>query len=80
VLRDVLVSDLRVVFCGTAAGSVSAKQRAYYAGPGNAEFSRDCNHWARKCWRSYLASRPASVRPTAAGTARAGRLRVRRPL
>jgi double-stranded uracil-DNA glycosylase len=36
VLRDVLVSDLRVVFCGTAAGSASAKQRAYYAGPGNA--------------------------------------------
>ena len=36
VLRDILVSDLRVVFCGTAAGSVSAKHRAYYAGPGNA--------------------------------------------
>lgn len=36
VLRDVLVSDLRIVFCGTAAGFASAKQRAYYAGPGNA--------------------------------------------
>ena len=36
VLPDVLVSDLRVVFCGTAAGSASAQRRAYYAGPGNA--------------------------------------------
>jgi double-stranded uracil-DNA glycosylase len=36
ILRDVLVSGLRVVFCGTAAGTASAKQRAYYAGPGNA--------------------------------------------
>jgi double-stranded uracil-DNA glycosylase len=27
---------MRVVFCGTAAGTASAKARAYYAGPGNA--------------------------------------------
>jgi TDG/mug DNA glycosylase family protein len=36
VLDDVLQPDLRVVFCGTAAGTASAKARAYYAGPGNA--------------------------------------------
>jgi len=36
VLRDVLVPGLRVVFCGTAPGTASAKARAYYAGPGNA--------------------------------------------
>jgi TDG/mug DNA glycosylase family protein len=36
VLPDVLVPGLRVVFCGTAAGSASARARAYYAGPGNA--------------------------------------------
>ncbi len=36
VLRDVLQPGLRVVFCGTAAGTASAKARAYYAGPGNA--------------------------------------------
>lgn len=36
VLRDVLVSDLRIVFCGTAAGAASARRHAYYAGPGNA--------------------------------------------
>jgi TDG/mug DNA glycosylase family protein len=35
VLRDVLEPGLRVVFCGTAAGTASAKARAYYAGPGN---------------------------------------------
>lgn len=28
-------SGLRVVFCGTAAGSASARRGAYYAGPGN---------------------------------------------
>lgn len=27
---------MRIVFCGTAAGTASAKARAYYAGPGNA--------------------------------------------
>lgn len=34
-LPDVLVPGLRVVFCGTAAGSASARKKAYYAGPGN---------------------------------------------
>lgn len=36
VLPDVLAPGLRVVFCGTAAGTASARKRAYYAGPGNA--------------------------------------------
>jgi TDG/mug DNA glycosylase family protein len=36
VLRDVLKPGMRVVFCGTAAGTASAKAQAYYAGPGNA--------------------------------------------
>ena len=36
VLPDVLAPGLDVVFCGTAASAVSAQQRAYYAGPGNA--------------------------------------------
>ncbi|HXS46478.1 MAG TPA: mismatch-specific DNA-glycosylase [Solirubrobacterales bacterium] len=35
VLPDVLCPGLRVVFCGTAAGTASARARAYYAGPGN---------------------------------------------
>jgi double-stranded uracil-DNA glycosylase len=35
VLRDVLKPGLRVVFCGTAAGTASAKAKAYYAGPDN---------------------------------------------
>jgi TDG/mug DNA glycosylase family protein len=35
VLPDVLTPDLRVVFCGTAAGTASARRGAYYAGPGN---------------------------------------------
>lgn len=35
VLPDVLEPGLRVVFCGTQAGSVSARRGAYYAGPGN---------------------------------------------
>jgi TDG/mug DNA glycosylase family protein len=30
-----LKPDLRVVFCGTAAGAASARAGAYYAGPGN---------------------------------------------
>ena len=34
-LDDLLVPHLRVVFCGTAAGTRSAAQRAYYAGVGN---------------------------------------------
>ncbi len=36
VLRDVLKPDLRVVFCGTAPGTASARKGSYYAGPGNA--------------------------------------------
>jgi TDG/mug DNA glycosylase family protein len=35
VLPDILRPGLKVVFCGTAAGSASARARAYYAGPGN---------------------------------------------
>jgi TDG/mug DNA glycosylase family protein len=35
ILPDVLAPGLRVVFCGSAAGAVSAKLGAYYAGPGN---------------------------------------------
>ena len=35
VLPDVLGPDLRVVFCGSAAGAKSARVGAYYAGPGN---------------------------------------------
>jgi TDG/mug DNA glycosylase family protein len=35
ILPDVLLPGLRVVFCGTAAGTVSAARGAYYAGPGN---------------------------------------------
>src|SRR5690606_20934561 len=34
-LDDVLAPGLRVVFCGTALGTVSARIGAYYAGPGN---------------------------------------------
>lgn len=35
VLPDILAPDLRLVFCGTAAGTASAKAGTYYAGPGN---------------------------------------------
>ena len=35
VLPDILAPGLDVVFCGSAAGSASAKLGAYYAGPGN---------------------------------------------
>ena len=35
VLPDVLGTGLRIVFCGSAAGAVSARVGAYYAGPGN---------------------------------------------
>ncbi len=35
VLPDVLRPGLRVVFCGTAASTASARAKAYYAGPGN---------------------------------------------
>lgn len=34
-LPDLLKQNLKVVFCGTAAGNVSAMRQAYYAGPGN---------------------------------------------
>ncbi len=39
VLPDILTDDLEIVFCGTAAGNVSALRRAYYAGPGNVFWS-----------------------------------------
>jgi TDG/mug DNA glycosylase family protein len=39
ILPDVLASDLKVVFCGTAAGDTSAAMEAYYAGPGNKFYS-----------------------------------------
>ena len=35
ILPDVLTPGLDIVFCGTAAGSESARQRAYYAHPQN---------------------------------------------
>lgn len=36
VLPDLLPPGLKVAFCGTAAGTASARAKAYYAGPGNA--------------------------------------------
>jgi len=35
VLQDIFAHGLQVVFCGMAAGSVSAQRGTYYAGPGN---------------------------------------------
>lgn len=35
ILPDVLRPGLAIVFCGSAAGRVSARRGAYYAGPGN---------------------------------------------
>ena len=35
ILPDVIVPDLTVLFCGSAAGTKSALLGAYYAGPGN---------------------------------------------
>lgn len=35
ILPDVLEPGLKVVFCGTAIGHVSARTGTYYAGPGN---------------------------------------------
>ena len=35
ILPDVLDHNLRIIFCGSAAGRVSALEGAYYAGPGN---------------------------------------------
>jgi TDG/mug DNA glycosylase family protein len=34
-LDDVLAHDLKIIFCGTAAGDISAARGEYYAGPGN---------------------------------------------
>jgi TDG/mug DNA glycosylase family protein len=42
VLPDVLAPELDIVFCGTAAGTASARQRAYYAGPGNSFWPTLC--------------------------------------
>lgn len=38
-LPDLLIENLDVVFCGTAAGDKSAELKAYYAGPGNQFYS-----------------------------------------
>ena len=35
VLPDILEENLRIVFCGSAAGAASSRAGAYYAGPGN---------------------------------------------
>jgi TDG/mug DNA glycosylase family protein len=35
VLPDLLADDLKIVFCGTAPGTVSAKRKQYYAHPQN---------------------------------------------
>ena len=35
ILPDVLVPNLKIVFCGSAAGTKSAKLGLPYAGPGN---------------------------------------------
>ena len=35
VLPDLLPVGVHLIFCGSAAGTVSAKKQAYYAGPGN---------------------------------------------
>jgi mismatch-specific thymine-DNA glycosylase len=35
VLPDILAPGMRIVFCGTAPGTASARAGAYYAGPGN---------------------------------------------
>jgi TDG/mug DNA glycosylase family protein len=35
VLPDLLMPSLRLVICGSAAGTVSARKGEYYAGPGN---------------------------------------------
>ena len=44
ILPDVLAPGLRVVFCGTAPGTASARAGAYYAGPATAS--------GRRCTRS----------------------------
>lgn len=35
ILPDLLTNNLKIVFCGTAAGNKSAERKAYYAGAGN---------------------------------------------
>jgi len=35
VLDDLIAPNLKIIFCGTAAGSISAERKQYYAGPGN---------------------------------------------
>ncbi|GAB5489990.1 MAG: mismatch-specific DNA-glycosylase [Phototrophicaceae bacterium] len=35
ILPDLLVPNLKIVFCGTAASTVSARENAYYAKPSN---------------------------------------------
>ena len=35
ILPDILASNLRIVFCGTAASDISAREGAYYANPTN---------------------------------------------
>ena len=35
ILPDLLSKNLKLVFCGSAAGAESARKQAYYAGPGN---------------------------------------------
>ena len=35
ILPDIIKTDLKIVFCGTAAGNKSAERKAYYAGKGN---------------------------------------------
>jgi TDG/mug DNA glycosylase family protein len=35
VLPDLLPNGVQLIFCGSAAGTVSAQKQAYYAGPGN---------------------------------------------
>jgi TDG/mug DNA glycosylase family protein len=35
IIPDLLAPDLRLVFCGSALGAESARQKAYYAKPGN---------------------------------------------
>ena len=54
VLPDVLAPGLKIVFCGSAAGTASALARAYYAKPGN------------KFWPTLAATglTPALVKPS----------------
>lgn len=49
ILADAIRPGLRVVFCGTALGTVAARKGAYYAGPGNAFYET--------LWRTGLTPR-----------------------